>query len=409
MAFRIAQLVQSGEIDNTCPGIVRGTLVLAGRPEPVVLELEGDCLADLAGRVCTFTNPSPLLDRSHEALSALQRGRVGDMTASRKVRIPGAPLSEFLRLRRSGKPAPESWGNCLYLEWYSETNGRVVIESTDFMVTLSLPDWTMGEESESRRRRANESAFRDWLKRLGKAAGSDSPVRVPDDRPMDEFEWERFMREADACGERYGELLEKYMDHPERDRIIAREMGWDQVEKALEDLGVGRLDSLPELDDDALDDAAAPQPDPSRQGIDWVRDDRGGICHPLVKRCHDLSMRMWRAAEKAGFAGKGVPQERQDEDVSEMLFCAQATSAKLAGALNGIANGFGLHDAGFIVASLKRALKPLNDALSAVQKVEDRGLLQAQIGVFRDGLFQVRAEIIDLQNLHRARLRDADA
>ena len=32
---------------------------------------------------------------------------------------------------RCEKP-PEHMANCLYLEWFSEANGRVVIESTDY-------------------------------------------------------------------------------------------------------------------------------------------------------------------------------------------------------------------------------------------------------------------------------------
>src|ERR1700704_6239356 len=49
------------------------------------------------------------------------------------------------------------------------------------------------------------------------------------DRAWDEYEWERFLQQQDHKTEKYMELLEKYLDHPERDQIIAREMGWTQL------------------------------------------------------------------------------------------------------------------------------------------------------------------------------------
>ena len=51
-------------------------------------------------------------------------------------------------------------------------------------------------------------------------AGHDS------DRAWDEYEWERFLQQQDQKTEKYMELLEKYIDDPQRDEIVAREMGW---------------------------------------------------------------------------------------------------------------------------------------------------------------------------------------
>src|SRR5437764_12342627 len=42
----------------------------------------------------------------------------------------------------------------------------------------------------------------------------------------DEYDWERFLQQQDQRTEKYMELLEKYIDDPNRDEIIAREMGW---------------------------------------------------------------------------------------------------------------------------------------------------------------------------------------
>src|SRR5438552_1700619 len=50
---------------------------------------------------------------------------------------------------------------------------------------------------------------------------------APDpERAWDEYEWERFLQQQDRKTEKYMELLEKYIDDPHRDEIVAREMGW---------------------------------------------------------------------------------------------------------------------------------------------------------------------------------------
>ena len=49
------------------------------------------------------------------------------------------------------------------------------------------------------------------------------------ERAWDEYDWERFLQQQDHKTEKYMELLEKYLDDPQRDQIIAREMGWTQL------------------------------------------------------------------------------------------------------------------------------------------------------------------------------------
>src|SRR2546428_5541144 len=49
------------------------------------------------------------------------------------------------------------------------------------------------------------------------------------EKVWDEYEWERFLQQQDRKTEKYMELLEKYIDHPNRDQLIAREMGWEHL------------------------------------------------------------------------------------------------------------------------------------------------------------------------------------
>jgi hypothetical protein len=60
------------------------------------------------------------------------------------------------------------------------------------------------------------------------SADEDKAEFEPDDeRPWDEARWEEEFKRSDARAERFGELLETFADDPDRDEIVAREMGWD--------------------------------------------------------------------------------------------------------------------------------------------------------------------------------------
>ena len=141
MAFRIHDSVVRGEIDNRVKGIVRGRIWVERRPKPLLLELKGNAWPDLAGCLLTFRNPQKRIPHPHvDSLHPLQRGRIGDLTASRKVRVFDIPLEEALEMIRRKEKPPEHIANCLYLEWFSKANGRVVIESADYELTIFAPE-----------------------------------------------------------------------------------------------------------------------------------------------------------------------------------------------------------------------------------------------------------------------------
>src|SRR6266480_5351221 len=154
MAFRIHESVMRGEIDNRVKGIVRGKIWVEGRAEPVVLELTGNAWPDLAGCLLTFTNRQKRIPHPHlDSLHPVQRGSLGDLTASRKVRVFDIPLEEALEMIRRKEKPPEHIANSLYLEWFSERNGRVVIESADYQVTISPPQWQLTRDENEQRAR----------------------------------------------------------------------------------------------------------------------------------------------------------------------------------------------------------------------------------------------------------------
>ena len=216
MAWRIDEQVIRGEIDNRTPGKVRGQLWLVGRDEPIRLELEGNPWRDLAGHLLRFTNPTPKAGPP-EGLAEEQIGVVGDITASRKVKVPDISMDELMECYRKKEAFPWHWGNSLHLEWFSQRNGRVVIETTDF--TLELDDtaaWTMSEDDELEQRRANEAAMTGFMDRMLLAAGGEEEV---EDKPQSKAEADKW---KDEEPERHP-LIERTLEFAVRIHKEARE------------------------------------------------------------------------------------------------------------------------------------------------------------------------------------------
>lgn len=169
MAWRIDEAVVRGEIDNRTRGCVTGRIWFVGQTEPVKLNLTGNCWRDLAGRRLEFTNPRPKpgdLDR----FAPVQKGTAGDITASRKVKVPDIPMDQIGEYYAAKKPFPWHWGHALYLEWFGETNGRVVIESASYdLKIIGESVWEMTSEEEEDQRRANGEAMTGFMERLSRA------------------------------------------------------------------------------------------------------------------------------------------------------------------------------------------------------------------------------------------------
>jgi hypothetical protein len=182
MAWRIHEQVVRAVIDNRVRGLVTGEVWLAGRTEPLRLLLEGNGWNDLAGCLLTITHPDPKPDPL-DGLAFEQCGVCGDMTASRKVKIPTVDISAWLE-ERPGIPFPFRLANSVYLEWFSERNGRVVIEAHDFEVSLSTPLWRLTAADDARQHRRNAEALEEFMRRLGSAAApAPTPDQDPDDPP----------------------------------------------------------------------------------------------------------------------------------------------------------------------------------------------------------------------------------
>ncbi len=400
MAFRIHDSVVRGEIDNRVKGTVRGKVWVEGRPEPVVLELQGNAHPDLAGCLLTFTNPLARVPHQLlDSLRPLQRGTIGDLTASRKVRVMEIPMPEAYLMKKRGEHVPEHLANSLYLEWFSEANGRVVIESADFELTISAPEWRLTPEEDAQRACDAAAGLAGFMGKLTEAIEEQQRgQKDPESEDWNEHDYEKFMKDSDARTTKYMELLDKYGDADEAEELIAKEMGWDR--ELTPDEEAERQEWIEETNAAAAEalNEPEPEPDPHREGIDWIRTEDGDLRHPLQHRCFASSMKFWHAIKALG-EGKIA-----DEDIGQFVSEFQITGAKLAGALNGIAHGRGPADPAFTVAYLKRALDHLHQSQAGLEQVAIRKRLPAGIiAEARQELFQLREGILILMDAFRGR------
>src|SRR5258708_27096357 len=138
MALRLNEMVVGGLIDNREKGKVSGKLWLAGQGAPIGFELVGECDRDVAGRLVEFTNRKPRPTASLRKLKD-QVGEAGTITAARKVRV----IPEALRLDDLTQEDLKhlDWTSLLYLEWFSRSDGRIVIKIVDPELRVSEPSW----------------------------------------------------------------------------------------------------------------------------------------------------------------------------------------------------------------------------------------------------------------------------
>jgi hypothetical protein len=393
MAWRIEDNVIRGEIDNRMNGVVRGKLWLKGIAKPVKLDLAGNACPDLAGCLLKFENPGKTHTmRRKPGFGPIQRGKIGALSASRKVRVFTIPHNEAFAMIDRGEKPPERMANCLYLEWFSESNGRVVIETTEYKLTISVPEWRLTPAEEKMRQADEEAGWEMFNEQLDKAVEKHNRDQKDPEENWNEHDYEKFLKECDARTDKYGELLDKYGQSDEAHAKIEKEMGWarELTEEEAEEERKRVCEESP--------NEPHPEPDPAREDIDWIRDKHGDIHHPHQYRCSQSAMKFWKKADKLGL------KKSEDEDMGDFIGEWLTTGAKLAGALNGIAQERTIPDAAFTVAYLKRALDHLHQSQTALEKVAKKKLMPEKMAKeARKELFCIREGILKLMDEFRGR------
>lgn len=395
MAWRIENAVARGEIDNTVEGLTTGRIWLAGRDEPLILSLDGDCWRDLAGTRLQFTNPSPVRLPGSESLDVDQKGIIGDMTASRKIKVPTISEQKIHELYQNQLAVPSEWRNTLYLEWFSQANGRVVIETAAFRMTISDHEWSMDVDAEDAQKLANLNSMRDFMAQVIRRRDPEGPESDLSEE-LDEFAWEERLKESDRLTDAYQEVLEKYMEDVDSEQKEAFVMGWDGLLDALAERDEAGPDVYPERNRD--DDPAGYEFSPSGNENEDFENDREPFDddeedHPLQVRAQELAMRAMDVVARD--AGPGTPSHQL---ITNLL----NVSGKLAGALHGRGSGYE-PEAGFVLAILKRCLNWLNDAVGACQQLLQtesdpdqctalQQILSSAFGI-REGIVELRREL----------------
>lgn len=386
MAWRIDEFLVRGEIDNRMRGRVTGRLWFAGRAEPVELDLTGNAWRDLAGRRLDFTNPRPKPDLP-AGLATRQAGVVGDITASRKVKVPEIPLDQIGEYYAARKPWPWHWGNALYLEWFSAANGRVVIETADYELTISGDAaWDMTASEEETQRRANGEALTQFMERLGEAVARPQETEDSEDavggqnRPQTEEEADRMLEESDRLADRIETRMEREGPDADYEKILDEELEQRRRERGEPPLTPEQeaerdawIDELNRVTEEAADDPWAGAKEERR--------------HPLAQRTFELSVRLHQEVKQHGWQPSASSPEHP---VAELVAGVMKAGAKMAGALNGEDYPPPVDFCAQSITRLKRAARYLDDARLAAEACAEEKLTAA------DWLTAVRREITAL-------------
>ncbi len=168
----------------------------------------------------------------------------------------------------------------------------------------------------------------------------------------DEYDWERFLQQQDSKTERYMELFEKYIDDPNRDQIIAREMGWPHLLEPTSD----ELEEI-EFEGDSADESE----EDLRETFE---------SHPLYQSAFSLTVWIDQLFDEAPLS------DQESEEI------------------------------GMTIAYLKRALGAISTSIEAATRMDREGILKrAQFESLYQRLFQVRDGIIVLMGELRAEWR----
>ncbi len=205
-------------------------------------------------------------------------------------------------------------------------------------------------------------------------------------RAWDEYEWERFLQQQDHKTEKYMELLERYLDHPERDQIIAREMGWTQLLQGEE--WTDEVDAL--LADEASSEEEGESPvEEKEEKPEGVLD--GFEDHSLYRAAFALTVRIDQLFD-------ANPTLQNEPSAVKLATHSALASAKLAAALS----DDDVDEIGMTIAYLKRALKAITVSMEAGrQMVSERLVTSREHSVLEQRLFQVRDGIITLMGEYR--------
>ncbi|MFL6538170.1 MAG: hypothetical protein ACJ8JD_08350 [Chthoniobacterales bacterium] len=195
------------------------------------------------------------------------------------------------------------------------------------------------------------------------------------ERQWDEYQWERFLQQQDEKTEKYMELLEKYLDHPDRDQLIAREMGWTQL--LADEEWTDDIESEIEADATTSSPLSAASESFEENG--------------LYQAAFALTVWIDQLFDSN-------PALQNEPAAVKLATHAALASAKLAAALS----DDDVDELGMTIAYLKRGLKAITTSMDAAVQLEAQKLIShRQHAAVQQRLFQVRDGIVTLMGEYR--------
>src|SRR5207244_7258127 len=196
--------------------------------------------------------------------------------------------------------------------------------------TMSAPEWRMTPEEDAERAHQAAAGMDDFMGKLTEAIEQQQRGQKDPEEVWDEHNYEKLRKEYDERTDKYMELLDKYGVSDEAEAKIAKEMGWEQEltpEEAEEEQR--RMEEINAACEAALNEPE-PEPDPHREGIDWIRNEEGDLRHPLQHRCFERAMKFWHEADELGL------DKWAAKDLEQFVLEFQTMCVKLARSLTRI-------------------------------------------------------------------------
>lgn len=181
------------------------------------------------------------------------------------------------------------------------------------------------------------------------------------ERPWTEREWERFMLESDVRSAKFGELLETLIDHPDRDEIIAREMGWDREEAG---------DAVDFDPSDSFDINAALEEALTDEDLEQeMREDKAALqAIPAYSRGYAWGLQVHRTLKPFLESEDADPQD----DLVEAFGGSLTVAARIAGG-----HGMGYDDESICgnIVCCRQALEAARNSAAALESLARQGVL----------------------------------
>lgn len=364
MSWKMGESLVRAELDSRIKGRLTGRIWLLGVDEPITLDLEGNPSRDMAGYLVKIENPNPKeSERSFDGLARNQVGRVGFMTLSHKEKV------HETREERTATGLNTSAyliKNAVSIQWFSKTNGLVLIASSDYRLELvDSPTWVMTEADAEEQEKVNAELvayFVDEVLDVIKSA-------------------HELCNEADVGGAHEARLLiERIIERFKREGF--GEGGFERVyleerEKRKKELNACTIKA--------------------ESGEKGIEEDRG-YGPPLVTECIDLCVRLHKAMQGQNWLPKNATEEYVLEEIKSGIHFA---GVQLAVVMHRYArDGKWPCDAIFVdevMAQLQKAQERLADALTALDVADqDQLATEAWRTQAREGVLSVMNQVDQL-------------